>query len=305
MIFDASDKLITHYGCMDGAGCAVLFLANGGKAHNIHYSSPSHEVVDKVALELFHMHKGRIFLADISVSEECAKVLDERKDIKLIDHHKTAIPLAKYSWCEIEVENKRCGSRMFFDFITADTYNYSHDVRDHYELITFIDDRDRWINKYSESTELAELFIILKQRNFVERFLHKPYCGGLEADDLWMIEVAKQNKKDYLEHIESKRITKHLTDGSGNEQKLCFVYCDPPYATDAGHYLYDKYDYDAVVMVSPQSVSFRAPPHSKIDLSLLVKQYGGGGHQSAAGCNTPAITGKNLIDQVIDNLRLP
>ncbi len=299
--FNDTDKLVTHYGCMDGSACAVLFIAAGGKEENIHFSSPSHDSVDKIATELFHSHKGRIFFADISVSEEVAMLLNERKDIRLFDHHKSAIPLTKYSWCEVDKDNTRCGSMVFGDFIHTQDENA---IAKYVDFIRLVDDRDRWVNRYPESKTLSELFYLLGQPAFVNRMLGdvnprpNPY-------ELLFLAIEQDNKEKYLKYCEERFTVMNMKDGSGNLQNVGFVICDKKYTSDVGNHLIEKYKLDAAVLIGPNAVSFRAPKHSSIDVSALAQKYGGGGHQHASGCLLQAIIGRSIVSQVIDKLELP
>jgi oligoribonuclease NrnB/cAMP/cGMP phosphodiesterase (DHH superfamily) len=297
--FNETDKLVTHYGCLDGSACAVLFIAAGGKEENIHFSSPSHDSVDQIASELFHQHKGRIFFADISVSEEMAMLLNERKDILLFDHHKSAIPLAKYSWCEVDKDNTRCGSMVFRDFI------YKQDesaVAKYAEFITLVDDRDRWVNRYPESKMLSELFYLMGQPAFISRMLGNTDPSPNSYEQLFLA-IERNNKEKYIKYCEERFTVMKMTDGSG-DHNVGFVICDKKYTSDVGNHLIEKYKLDAAVLIGPNTVSFRAPNHSSIDVSALAQKYGGGGHQHASGCSLQAIIGRSIVSQVTDKLEL-
>ena len=109
--------LITHRACMDGSACAVLFIALGGNPESVFYSDPGHDNTDKVTQEVMNKWSGPILLVDVGISEHLAEEIDAwlagSNSFLLLDHHKSSVPLNRFSWCEVDEANTRCGSLVF------------------------------------------------------------------------------------------------------------------------------------------------------------------------------------------------
>lgn len=309
-MFQLNDILITHKNCMDGAACAIIFLLFGGTKKNIIFSSPSHPVVDLLVYEALDRKpaSSKLYLADISVSEPLAARLNSRKDVFLFDHHKSAIPLGQYEWCNISEDNSQCGSLMFYDWckhnFDAVYASFSSITKGnvHYFLMA-VDDRDRWLNRVKFSTELADLFYLLGTDLFIERFLQR-------VDSIWESPAVKDNqdeyilfidgirKKEYMEKLQEKVAVKNI-----GGKKIGFVVCDR-YVSEAGHVLCDNLELDAIVLVSHETISLRAPEHSTLDMSEIARQYRGGGHKGAAGFQIKDLLGETVLSKVMTCFQL-
>lgn len=115
-------KLFTHTD-LDGVGCAVLAKLAFGEDVDIEYCDYSN-VNEKVKyyLKTGDDNLSYIYITDISVNEETAKLLDERGGSYLLDHHSTALGLNKYPWCKVVVEDlkglKTSGTKMFHHWLS-------------------------------------------------------------------------------------------------------------------------------------------------------------------------------------------
>ena len=273
----------------------MVFQLFGGDGQKVQYCSPSHPKVDAAAIANRKTAGGRLFLADISISTEAADKLDHN-NIILLDHHKSAIPLAKYGWCQIDKENTRCGTKMFYEYAVKNSNNAPLYAKSLESLIDIIDDRDRWINKLPQTQDIHDLFTILGQESFVERFLVSP-STKLWSHESFMIQIERGKKKEYLKSLK-------VEERNINGRKIGFVCCDQRYITEAGHYLYDTHNLDACVLITPDTVSLRAPDHSDVDCSVIAKRFGGGGHRGAAGFQLKSLVKKSLLESVMENFNL-
>ena len=292
--------LMTHAGCMDGSTCATLFRAAGGDPSNIAFSHPGYDSTDSILRDLLESFDGFILIADLSISYEMAKSIDGLGRVKILDHHKSAIPLGEFDWCDIDVENSRCGSRMLFDFIQKEMNTQS--VAEYRDLVDLSDDYDRWQKQYALSTKLNEYHNSVGQRFFIERFIKNSKVSFTE-NEKFLLKIEKGRKERY---IKSKRKKCVIIDKNidGNDLKIAFV-LSGEYQSSLGESLYsDPYlGVDAVVMVSDKSISFRAHPDCPLDLSTLAMLNGGGGHKKAAGCSLSNVLEDDLLDLVISNLK--
>ena len=291
--------LVTHANCMDGSTCAVLFLAAGGLRKNIHFSSPNHRDVDKAVSELLETWPGLIMLADISISLDLAKKVG-RSDVVLLDHHKSAIPLKEFPWCEIDVENTRCGSKMLFDWLIN---NYTCMSLVPYEdLVTLVNDNDLWIKAYNESGNLALFHEVLGQDLFIDRFLKRPE-PTLDTMEQYALNLATTKRDKYVEY-KKKNVQIVEKEINGNKVRLGFVAAGTHQSVLGNEICEDpELNVDIAVLVG-SSISLRGKHNCPVDLSALAKLNRGGGHRAAAGCSLDGMLGKSLVEYVIDNLKL-
>jgi oligoribonuclease NrnB/cAMP/cGMP phosphodiesterase (DHH superfamily) len=294
-----SSALVTHKGCPDGAACAVLFEALGGKKENVFFSSPNHQDSDEVVSSLLSSFPGSIILADISISEKLASTVT-RNDIVLLDHHRTAIPLAKYPWCEIEVANNRSGARMLYDRLRSEGYLlYAWK-----EFVELIDDRDRWVNFFSQSADLALLFEIYGQEGFIDRFTRNSVVSFSATESL-LLNIENTKRKSYIGK-KKKEVEIFVTTVEGRSIRIGFVQAGMHQSALGDSICEDPaLDVEAVVIVGEKSISLRGKQRSSVDLSKVAVMNGGGGHYSAAGIPLNNLFPDGIIGLVRDYLKFP
>jgi oligoribonuclease NrnB/cAMP/cGMP phosphodiesterase (DHH superfamily) len=294
-------KLITHKSCMDGSGCASVFIAAGGNPNNVIYSNPDHEQMDALIESLLEKHgaKQELYIADISISRKLAERIDQyRHNIKLFDHHPTASGLAEFDWCVISYE--ACGTRLLYDYLCE--INKSEKMFHYNHLAWTIDDRDRWINKMPESLRLEELHETIGQEMFVDRFSHNP-STVLTMNENFLLSVFNQRKENYI--LEKKQQLK-IVEKTINNQKYRIAYVlSSQYVNELCKAIYEDKDLcvDVVVTLSGRKISMRASPKCNLDVSSVVLRHGGGGHKKAAGAPMKGILGEELINLVDANLK--
>ena len=282
--------LITHCGCTggDGPACEILFRAMGGQKENVFAHKPSTKEYSDFLLSIKDDERP-IIVADISMSVEEARMFDKRNDVILMDHHKTAIPLIDFDWCEIEKENKRCGSRMFLDWLRKDFPNMDRYTR----LVTYIDDYDRWQWKYGEATEnLHIMYEMMGVKEFVNRFATGDISLSFEENT--QIKFYKKQLQDLINKKVEKTFIKEI-----NGHRYGFVFSER-YPSQIGNAMLDFHDIDAACVVGMLSVYVRS--RNGFDASQLAKANGGGGHQQASGMPLEKILGESLLSLIINNI---
>jgi len=290
--------LVTHQGCMDGSTCAIVFVAAGGLRENVFFSSPNHRDTDEIVSDLLQRWTGPILIADASISLSLAEKI-YRQDIVLLDHHKSAIPLTKFPWCEIDVDNTRAGGKMLYDWLKKNSS--SSWFMEYENLVTFADDHDRWIKEYKQSDVLSLFHEVLGQELFIDRFL-KNSGPALNAMEQYAVDLEVKKREKYIQkrmkevEVVRKKIQGHDVNvayvSAGTHQSLLGnMICEDP-----------TIGADICVLVG-SSVSMRANRLCPVDLSAVAKINGGGGHAKAAGCSIDKLLGKSLVEYVKDNLR--
>ncbi len=292
-------KLVTHLQCSDGSACAVLFLAAGGNQKNIVFVPPGHTEVDEVAKDLYYNWEGEIWFVDVSVSVETAELLENRaKDIHLLDHHKSAIPLAKFSFCQIDEENSACGSKLFYQFLNRKGFRLSA----YKEFIDNVDDMDRWSRSIFGSEVIFSLHSLYGQKLFIERFQSNPSMTVTPVERA-LIDIDLKKQKQYIKS-KKDQVSIHTRTVQGKKVNVGFVNAGGPYRSALGDALCSDPDLgiDVVVMVNGDFISLRSRGDN-VDCSRLAKMNGGGGHFGAGGCSLADVLGKDLLSLAIGNMK--
>lgn len=282
---------------MDGSTSALLWMAIGGRREDIYFSHPNHEATDELVLDLISQGKD-VIIVDLSISLSLAEQLNERKaSIQLWDHHKSAIPLDKFDWCFIEKENQKCGCRMFYDY-TLTSEIALRGLPAYKDLVMLADDYDRWIKQYNpETDDIASLHWLLGQKLFMDRFAADP-STILSSEEKYLLSIEEQKKKEFIERKEKEALLYPVTiDGQNYEVAVVEANSNQ---SQLGHYLCETSALfaDFAVMIGTKGISFRKKSSCPVDLSVLAKQFGGGGHEAAAGASVANVLGEEFVDLV-------
>lgn len=287
---------------MDGSTCAIVFCAAGGKKENIVFSSPSHDETDEKFADLLDSWDGPVIVADASVSVEMAETVCNHDNLVLLDHHKSAIPLAEYPWAYIEKENTRAGGKMLYDFL-MERVNNPENLRRYKELVDAADDHDRWVKDIPESDTIATLHNVLGQKLFINRFLKNPLLQ-LTSNEKYLLDLEDQKREEYIENRKKEMVVRDI-EVDGKKVSVAFLLANN-HQSRLGHAIYEDVTLgiDVVVMVGNKSISMRSKQNCPLDLSVVAKLNGGGGHAAAAGCSLGKVLGKDLVEFVIERLKL-
>lgn len=312
-------SLVTHVNCMDGAGCAILFLLLGGREENIHYVGAG--TLKKFIDEHPVMKKDRfIIFADVSLSTvEDANVLEKRGNCVLIDHHLTAKHMQDRSWCYIDCDGNSgsgCACMLLLSYLSysrwlwGDIFMANHEVID---LTNAIDDNDRWLQKDPRSAEMAAYMTFVGQKRFVEAFsdLSRWYpptsveYGGWNkwGAGIWkdwertVLEIIQDQKNNNIERI-IRDVIVHDVVMDNEEIPVAYVVSSEQNVSQLLMTVLDRFPNAKVaaqISVDKGAVSLRS--RGDVDVSAMAKMFGGGGHRSAAGHPLP----KNLSKLIVED----
>jgi oligoribonuclease NrnB/cAMP/cGMP phosphodiesterase (DHH superfamily) len=302
-------SLITHKGCMDGSGCAILYKVLGGQ--NVYYTNPGHDSTDRVVKDLLIDQNKQVLAVDVSISMKLAQELfTDRLSSKtlpflMLDHHKTALPLMDLQVPFIHVcNNTACGCRMLYEAISEDGKD-KEKLLAYKDLIELIDDHDRWIKHYKESDDLALFHNVFGQKKFVERFVKNP-SPIFTSEERFLIALEKEKMEEEIAD-KRKAVQSHIYNRTikGKSYRIGFLY-GVRFASSTGAALYSdpELNLDAVIMVGGNTISMRASKTSEIDLSEIAALNAGGGHAKASGFPLSYLLGTELIEFVIKKMRL-
>ena len=303
-------KLFSHTD-LDGVGCAILaYLAFGRENVDVEYCNYD-DVDEKVETLLSNSDLrnlyDKIFITDISISEELAKAIDvwiNPFNIRLFDHHATALWLNEYEWCTVMVGHhysriKTSGTELF------SMYLFENEQFDHYDAHTienidrFIDiirDYDTWRWK-----ELGEEGIVCKQVNDLfhiygrEKFIDWAINQIQWIDNISPLHMfpffsvtdealleQKQREIDIYVGSKDKQLVEKI-DQFGHTYGVIFA---DRFVSELGNRLselHPELDYVAMIDISHGTVSYRTTSED-VDLGgEIAHSHGGGGHRKAAG----------------------
>jgi oligoribonuclease NrnB/cAMP/cGMP phosphodiesterase (DHH superfamily) len=244
-----------------------------------------------------------ILLVDVSISEGYAQKIGSSGRVQIIDHHKGALPLAKFEWCEIEEHNERSGAMMFYDWLMKQDGVYKGSVFMYRDFVKAVDDYDRWVHEIPQSKSLATFHYVLGQRLFFERFLKNP-SFFLTDQERYAIELEAEKRNDFIQRTKRSAFVRTFT-VNDKQIRVGFV-LSSTYQSELGHAMCQDLDLDIDIaaIVGLHKISLRSERGAEdVDLSVIAKLNGGGGHTSAAGCSLGKVLGGDLLEMVADNLK--
>jgi uncharacterized protein len=288
-------KLFTHTD-LDGVGCAIIAFLSFGKGNvDVEYCN-YHDINDAV-VNYFSTNDGvlhdRIFITDISVNKKVADILDQYYqngvNIRLFDHHDTAMWLNDYHWAYVldrhHLDKKKAsGTSLFYQYLLSKDPNL--EVADDFvELVRLYDTWEWTIVKDERPNDLNSLLTIYGRGRFVNQMIQrfkslsfgKPFYFT-EQDSL-LLQLHKEKIQNYVKHKEKSM---HVLDIFDYKAGVVFA---EQFINDVAHHLHDLHpELDFIAVVNPyyESISFRTN-REDIDVSKIASELGGGGKPQTAG----------------------
>ena len=238
-----------------------------------------------------------IYVVDLNISEELADFIEENyKDkIMIIDHHLSCNNMNKYSFIEVNAEGKESGTSLYYKYLLN---NYNNNLLNRestkmlVEHVRTMDIYDFSKTSKEEAEKLEMIFKIYGKDRFIDKF-YNVIINDLELyskEDLNLVELEKERIKRYIEEKEFIEI-------SLDNKRVGVVFAER-YISELGNYLINKYDYlDYIVLINmDKKISYRG--NGKVDLSVIAKKFGGGGHVNAAGNCLPSGLKEKVIKEI-------
>ena len=174
-------KLITHSD-LDGIGCEILLrYVEGIFGNNVDVTIAEAYNVNKVVeYNLNKLENGeytKLFITDLSISDELAKRIDNNMNVVLLDHHPSAEFLNKYKFANVIIESTRgktCGTSLLASYYHVFLQHANPQLVKFVELVRQYDTWE-WKNKYNniDAKKLNDLLYILGREKFVNLILKK------------------------------------------------------------------------------------------------------------------------------------
>jgi len=273
------DIILFHYPCQDGlvsAWIADYYHRQYGKKIELY------PVYHGSVLDMDKFVGKKVICCDYSPPlEDLEKIEKIVTKITILDHHISA---------QRDLENK---SYAIFDMNLSGagltwTYFYGDNPP---EFVSMVQDRDLWSWKLPNT------------RNFTSGLF--TICDSIDTydfDKLFKLfdELQKDTSK-YLKYLEIGQIIGKVNHNKSTniadshcktlnqykDYKICIVNCPCEFASDVGNLLAKRDTIDFAILWNyyhPKKeyrISLRAA--NKVDVSIIAKQFGGGGHKNAAG----------------------
>ena len=270
--------VIYHADCVDGFCSAfLLHLCYGDGVEYV----PHKYVPHKYGMEP---------LGDESVINEVVYIVDFSfnadvlvhwstlcKKLVVLDHHKTALHVGELisdGIIEGVFDLERSGARLTYDWLT---YVEGYCLEDEEELVNYVQDRDLW--KFElENSEWVNLAIQSYPMTF-ESWCSMPSISTLELEG-GVIER-------YKDALIAAHVKEMVVDDKVTGDLVPYVTCScPQLVSELGNIVSMGYPY-AIIDNSRGGYSLRSQAVGGVDVSVIAKRFGGGGHKHAAGFILP------------------
>lgn len=295
---------VTHND-MDAVGCDIMvrlycqeklgIVADSEKIKTCWCNAA--EASDIVIKELEQLDKSTlyklssVFITDISITCECAKKLEQLSEVygftlRLFDHHQTNQLHKEFRWCTVILDSPPISATMillneFSEWINVDKYP---GIRLFCEKVSRY---DTWLWKKSPTDYSEENYSILCKfygaEAYSRRIVRNHFNTSFTEFDKIILERFKKNRdKDIFAYVNTAKIA-FVPDGT---LTIAYILYTGEHANSVMEAIYEKYkDVDIVAGIIPQTrqLSFRTNKPFINVAEYAKKNYGGGGHASAAG----------------------
>lgn len=261
--------IIYHGNCFDGFGSAWAAWKRFGNAADYFGIRHEQKVLPGVTGEL---RNKTIYMIDFTFpSSVVIPLMKEAKQVTAIDHHITA------------EQDVRLTQDYVFDLNHSGAvlaWHYFHPNVSVPKLLLYIEDSDLWRFQLPSSREINAFLRIFKQS--FEQF--NSIAGDLETAE-GENKIIQQGTtilryKDRLVEQLAERADMVLFEGL---QALA-INAPTFFASEIAHYLIKKLPPIGIAWSQQQGKKlFSLRSDGSIDVSLIAKKYGGGGHRAAAG----------------------
>lgn len=240
-----------------------------------------------------------VYITDISVNERVAEIIDKyeripKLEVKLLDHHKTALWLNKYDWANVIVEydgDKTCGAELMLSMIAIDSgKDYSSFIEKNRNIVNFVEEVRRydtweWLDIYNDTKakELNDLFYILGNERFNELVVSVLSSGYLNVVEIMLHEhrlLLDLQQKQIDKYIEEKN--RSIIESNIQGYNIGFVFAER-FISELGNRLSElNPKFDLIGIIGDNKISYRTIKDN-IDCGAFAKIFGGGGHIKASG----------------------
>jgi oligoribonuclease NrnB/cAMP/cGMP phosphodiesterase (DHH superfamily) len=298
-------KLFSHND-LDGCGCAILAILAFGDNVDISYCG-YYNINNAVLNHLNSKTKDEVHITDISVNVGVAKQIDKScRKYQLLDHHETALGLNQFRWCKVKVENEdglmTSGTEMYYHWLVENGKLQRTETLDRFVEIVRNYDTWRWAEMGDDGLickDVNDLFYLYDRDEFIDWAIAAikddsfPY---FYEEDIAILDMNQKMIEDYICEKDRQMVITTLCNVP------CGIVFADKYFNDIGHDLCQRHpeiDFVAMIDMGRCSVSYRAEKDG-VDLGSIAKNFGGGGHQKAAGSEFSKELREKIINTIFD-----
>ncbi|MFT9817957.1 DHH family phosphoesterase [Lysinibacillus sp. NPDC056185] len=305
-------KLLSHND-LDGVGCGILAKLAFQDQVKVKYNSIS--TLDR-EIEFFLDNNEQdtfLFITDLSPNEENERRLNDyyiaTGNVQLLDHHKTAFHLNDYEWGKVLIEDEKgyltSATSLFYQYLV--THGYLEQKNSITEFVELVRQYDTWEwekNDNQQARRLNALFFLVSIEEFEEKMLERLKTSEHFDFDEFEKKILKMEEEKIERYIRRKK--RELVQTSIGEYFTGVVYAES-YHSELGNELGKEnvhLDFIAILNMGGKRISFRTI-HDHIDVSAIAAEFGGGGHQKAAGCSLTDEAYEQYVAQIFHIAPIP
>ncbi len=291
-------QIISHGpSCLDGvvAAAAVGRFYDGQRvAARLVANNDADRVLQE--LELRGGEEDEIWITDLSwnqpaTGEHLAELAHKGARIYWIDHHRTAVgradaPEFKVPFAGRVLSEQYSAARLTFNYLRrragALPAARARAFEEFAPFAAIADDHDRWIHRIPESEDWALAVQTLggtESYREILRLREPKLTRRLRT----ALEAGREAMARSLELARATMVDRRLENGITVRCACCFGY-----SSEVAAALYEGQNRTVIALfdLRSQGVSLRRSADSEVDLSVLARGFGGGGHPAAAGFAT-------------------
>lgn len=283
--------LVTHKGCLDGTGSALMFIWAGGRRENIFFKQPSMAFLTEAEAVGF----DEVWFADI-----CPPHLNEPAGglpFRVFDHH---------------ISNQRKfgdDPRFMFDMKRSGTSLMAHvlgihdDPESYYsnidDLIKALESYDLGRFDHAGGMRLADIAASFSQEQMLDEMIERDAEGILYDRDLTSRAEALSSVRNLYAEQAARYAYGFQFPGTGDEIIECGVAVSPVYwKNEVAQRILETHDLAMIIDPTTQMVSLRSKEGGP-DCSMIAGRYGGGGHARAAGFKANGLQMLNALTEAV------
>lgn len=262
--------ILYHANCNDGSGAKYAAWKKFGSDANyfpVQYGKPMPDIPDA----------AEVYIIDFSYPRKELEALRARvAKLVILDHHKTAAEDLK-DFPDATFDMKKSGAVL--------AWEYFHPGTEVPELLLRVQDRDLWNWSYSDTGAITSVTMLAKDNP--EKWAElaaKPFTSLLaEGESILRYKESEAewhaSRATYKFFDRGNKVTFAFVNATSLQSEICnCLLKNPEECLDFAAAF--TITYSGQVLVSLRS----RKGGDAFDVSALAKKYGGGGHQSSAGC---------------------
>ncbi|WP_223067319.1 DHH family phosphoesterase [Paenibacillus caui] len=281
---------------LDGVGCGIIAKCAFGTNVEVRYNSLGgvSQQVERFLERAAEKGIGSDFLiiTDLSVSEDTEQLLQayaaEGGELKLIDHHKTALHYNTHPWGSVHVEHRdgrpAAATSLLYDYLIRQRLLEPTEALDDFVELVRLYDTWEWENAgRQQAKRLNDLFYMVSIDEFEEKMISRLQSGGPFEFDEFEKKLLDLEEDKIERYIRRKR--RELVQTYIGKECAGIVHAESYHSELASTLGKDHphLDYIAILNMGGRKMSLRTI-HDDVDVSEIAGRYGGGGHAKASGC---------------------